>query len=94
MFQIVHVTIHFGTNSLVEHKAPLSRAPYYQCRAPRLLAPYFADPAKHYSTISASRKKVQPALTRLTRFTITQHTIHYKVAKFIAKSSHHVNTNP
>jgi hypothetical protein len=73
MFQIVHVAIHFGMNSLVEHKASLSRVPYYQCRAPRLLAPYyhsrapgllapyFVDPAKHYSTISASRKKVQSA---------------------------------
>jgi hypothetical protein len=34
----------------------------------------------------------EKSLTRLARFTIIQHIIHYKVAKFITKSSQHVNT--
>jgi hypothetical protein len=68
MFQIVHVTIHFDMDSLVEHRASLSLVPCYQCRAPGLLAPYYhcrvpgllapypADPVTHHSTISVSRK--------------------------------------
>jgi hypothetical protein len=62
---------------LVEHKASLSLAPYYHCRVLELLAPYPADPAKHPSTISASRKGgttyvvrsiCEKSLTRLARF--------------------------
>jgi hypothetical protein len=42
MFQIVHVTIHFGTKKFGgEARASLVLPPYYHYRAPGLLAHYF-----------------------------------------------------
>jgi hypothetical protein len=72
--------------------------PYYHCRAPGPLVTKPVDPTKHHSTVSTSRKGGATCIVKsiceksLIRFTIIQHTFQYKVAKFITKSSHHVNT--